>query len=57
MTFTAGVGDPEHFLVTWKYLGGNSFIMTPPFSPSAICVTRGAIGRPASSAGCRLLAS
>ena len=57
MTFTAGVGDPEHSLVTWKYLGGNSFIMTPPFSPSAICVTTGAIGRPASSAGCRLLAS
>jgi hypothetical protein len=38
-------------------LCGNSFIITPPFSPSAIWVTRGGICRPASSQRPRLAAS
>jgi hypothetical protein len=33
-----------------EYLGGNSFIITPPFSPSAICVTSGGTERPPSPA-------
>jgi hypothetical protein len=31
-------------------VGGNSFIITPPFSPSAIWVTSGGTLRPASTA-------
>jgi hypothetical protein len=53
----AGVGDPERSLMTPRYLGGNSFIMTPPFSPSAIWVTSGGTSRLASSTGPRPLAS
>src|SRR6266699_1328161 len=30
VTFTAGVGDPGHSLMTSRYLGGTSFIMDPP---------------------------
>ena len=30
------VGEPEHSRITSTYFGGNSFIITPPFSPSAI---------------------
>ncbi len=39
----SGVCEPEDSRTTSMYLGGNSFIMTPPFSPSAICVTKGGI--------------
>ena len=45
MTVMAGVWVPEHSQIALKYLGGNSFIITPPFSPSAIWVT--AEARPA----------
>ena len=38
-----GVRLPEQARITSMYFGGNSFIMTPPFSPSAICVTSGGI--------------
>ena len=34
-----GVRLPEHARTTSMYFGGNSFIITPPFSPSPICVT------------------
>ena len=40
MTFTGGVSLCRmHSRMTWRYLEGNSFIITPPFSPSAIWVT------------------
>ena len=35
--------------MTSRYFDGNSFIITPPFSPSAICVTSGGTCLPASS--------
>ena len=41
VTFMAGVLEPEHSRITSRYFDGNSFIITPPFSPSAIWVTRG----------------
>ena len=43
--------------MTSLYLGGNSFIITPPFSPSAICVTMRGTDLPANWAGPRPLAS
>src|SRR6266568_2161157 len=49
VTFMAGVWVPELSRITSKYLGGNSFIMTPPFSPSAIWVTSGGTPRPSRS--------
>ena len=49
MPLSIGVAEPEHSRITSRYLGGNSFIITPPFSPSAICVTSGGTLRPASS--------
>ena len=57
MTFSIGVREPEHARTTSRYLGGNSFMITPPFSPSAIWVTSGGTLRPASSMGERPLAS
>jgi hypothetical protein len=57
VTFTIGVREPEHAPITWKYLGGNSCIITPPFSPSAIWVTSGGTLRPASWKRDRPLAS
>ena len=49
VALSIGVLEPEHSRTTSRYLGGNSFIITPPFSPSAICVTSGGTRRPASS--------
>ena len=49
VTFMAGVLEPEHSRMTSIYFDGNSFIITPPFSPSAICVTSGGTCLPASS--------
>ena len=57
VTFSIGVREPEHSRTTSRYLGGNSFIITPPFSPSAIWVTSGGTLRPASSRRDRPLAS
>ena len=57
LTFTAGVCDPEHSRITATYFEGNSFIITPPFSPSATCVTSGGACRPASSHRASPLAS
>ena len=48
VTLRIGVAELEHSRTTCKYLGGNSFIITPPFSPSAIWVTSGGTDRPAS---------
>lgn len=39
MTFISGLSEPEHSLTTSKYLAGDSFIITPPFSPSEIWLT------------------
>ena len=50
VTLSGGVSLPEASAITSLYLGGNSFIMTPPFSPSAIWVTSGGIDLPASMA-------
>ena len=57
VTFMAGVWVPEHSRITSKYLGGNSFIITPPFSPSAIWVTSGGTRLPPRSRRDRPLAS
>src|SRR6266571_3121341 len=57
VTFMIGVREPEHSRITSKYLAGNSFIITPPFSPSAIWVTSGGICLPARSNRDRPLAS
>ena len=35
--------------MTARYLGGNSFIMTPPFSPSEIWLTSDGIDLPATA--------
>jgi len=53
----AGTSEPEHSRMTSMYFGGNSFIITPPFSPSAIWVTSGGTCLPASSQRERLRAS
>ena len=53
----AGGSVPELSRITPKYFAGNSFIITPPFSPSAIWVTSGGTRLPASSHGDRVLAS
>ena len=57
LTLTAGVSDPEHSRETSIYFGGNSFIITPPFSPSAICVASGGTEFPPSSSRPRPFAS
>jgi hypothetical protein len=57
LTFISGVRDPDAARTTSKNLGGNSFIITPPFSPSAIWVTSCGTRRPASSIGRRPVAS
>ena len=36
VTLPGGVMESEASRITSRYLGGNSFIITPPFSPSAI---------------------
>ena len=41
VAFISGTSLPEASRTTSKYFDGNSFIITPPFSPSAICVTSG----------------
>jgi hypothetical protein len=50
VAFISGTSLPEASCTTSMYLGGNSFIITPPFSPSAICVTSG--GTCARPGGC-----
>ncbi len=55
--FIIGVSLPEHSRTTSMNLPGNSFIITPPFSPSAIWVTSGGTLLPASSQRSRLFAS
>ena len=41
MTFMTGCPNPSTRRTTSRYLDGNSFIITPPFSPSAIWTTSG----------------
>ena len=57
VAFINGTSPPLASRTTSKYLDGNSFIITPPFSPSAICVTSGGTDFPASVCRSRLLAS
>ena len=57
VTFRSGVSESEHWRTTSLNLDGNSFIITPPFSPSAIWVTSGGTLLPASSQRERPLAS
>ena len=57
VAFIMGTSEPVASRMTWKNMPGNSFIMTPPFSPSAIWVTSGGTDFPANCQRDKLLAS